>query len=148
MHYRARRVRFVRRNHLSLHLPLSLAADQWIAEHVHADAQWLGNALVVEWRYEAELAAAMRKDGLILSEATRDMRDDSGRHFLLRVLEGLCQDLAKVDADSLGSGLDSLRRVDDVDLGDSGETSKAPQHASVADRIDTQPSTPSLGGRN
>ncbi len=49
-----------------LFTPLTPAAEQWIAENVQPDAQWFGNALVVEWRYAAELAAAMRKAGLIL----------------------------------------------------------------------------------
>jgi len=53
------------------HRPFAMWADlplpeQWITEHVQADAQWFGNALVVEFRYSAELAAAMRQAGLIL----------------------------------------------------------------------------------
>lgn len=47
--------------------PRSLAAKQWIDENVQPGAQWFGNALVVEWRYAAELAAAMRDAGLALS---------------------------------------------------------------------------------
>jgi len=50
-----------------LFTPLTPAAEQWIAEHVQADAQWFGNALVVEFRYSAELAAVMRQAGLILA---------------------------------------------------------------------------------
>jgi hypothetical protein len=47
--------------------PLTAAAKHWIDENVQPDAQWFGNALVVEWRYAAELAAAMRADGLVLA---------------------------------------------------------------------------------
>jgi len=47
--------------------PLTVAAKQWIAENVQPDAQWFGNALAVEWRYAAELAAAMREAGLVLA---------------------------------------------------------------------------------
>jgi len=50
-----------------LFTPRTLAAQQWIVENVQPDAQWFGNALVVEWRYAAELAAAMRADGLVLA---------------------------------------------------------------------------------
>jgi hypothetical protein len=46
--------------------PLSVAGQQWIDENVQSDAQWYGNALVVEWRYAGELAAGMREAGLIL----------------------------------------------------------------------------------
>ena len=45
----------------------TLAAKQWIDENVRPDAQWFGNALVVEWSYAAELAAGMRADGLVLA---------------------------------------------------------------------------------
>jgi hypothetical protein len=31
--------------------PLTARAEEWIAEHVQDDAQWFGNALVVEHRY-------------------------------------------------------------------------------------------------
>lgn len=51
---------------LFLFEPLTNAAKQWIDENVQTDSQWFGNALVVEWRYAAELAAAMRADGLVL----------------------------------------------------------------------------------
>ena len=46
---------------------LTPAAGQWNSENVQPDAQWLGQALVVEHRYGAELAAAMRKAGLVLA---------------------------------------------------------------------------------
>jgi hypothetical protein len=38
--------------------PLTVAAKRWIAENVQTDAQWFGNALVVEWRFAGELAAS------------------------------------------------------------------------------------------
>jgi len=47
--------------------PLTVAAKQWIDENVQADARWFGNALVVEHRYAADLAAAMREHGLLLA---------------------------------------------------------------------------------
>jgi hypothetical protein len=47
--------------------PRTVAAKQWITENVQPDAQWFGNALVVEGRYAAELAAGMRDAGLALS---------------------------------------------------------------------------------
>jgi len=50
-----------------LFTPLTPAAEQWISEHVQADAKWFGSALVVEWIYAAGLAAAMREEGLILA---------------------------------------------------------------------------------
>jgi hypothetical protein len=46
--------------------PLTVAAKQWIDENVQPNAQWFGNALVVEHRYAAGLAAAMREAGLVL----------------------------------------------------------------------------------
>lgn len=50
-----------------LFTPRTLAAKQWIEENVGPDAQWFANALVVEWRYAAELAAGMRVGGLVLA---------------------------------------------------------------------------------
>lgn len=44
--------------------PLSHRATLWLKEHVAPDAQWWGNALVVEPRYVKQLARAMRDDGL------------------------------------------------------------------------------------
>jgi len=46
--------------------PLTVAAKHWIDANVQPNAQWFANALVVEFRYAAELAAAMRSDGLVL----------------------------------------------------------------------------------
>jgi len=50
-----------------LFCPLTSAAKQWIAENVQPDAQWFGQALVVERKHAAELAAGMRKAGLVLA---------------------------------------------------------------------------------
>ncbi len=46
--------------------PLTARAKDWIAEHVQSDAQWFGNALVVEHRYAWGLAQGMKDDGLVL----------------------------------------------------------------------------------
>ncbi len=43
------------------------AASTWVSENVQDDAQFFGDALVVEWRYARELAAAMSADGLVLA---------------------------------------------------------------------------------
>ena len=50
-----------------LFTPFTIRTQQWIDENVQADAQWFGNALVVEHRYAADLAAAMRAAGLVLA---------------------------------------------------------------------------------
>lgn len=57
------------RNEGSIYLfqPLTPRAKEWIAKNVQPDAQWFGNALVVEHRYAAGLAAAMREAGLVLA---------------------------------------------------------------------------------
>jgi hypothetical protein len=49
-----------------LFTPLTPAARDWICVNVQPNAQWLANALVVEHRYAADLAAAMRQAGLVL----------------------------------------------------------------------------------
>jgi hypothetical protein len=46
--------------------PLTARAKEWIAEHVQSDAQWFGNALVVEHRYAWGLAQGMKDEGLVL----------------------------------------------------------------------------------
>ena len=43
------------------------AAAEWVSQHVQDDAQFFGDALVVEHRYAADLAAGMRGDGMVLS---------------------------------------------------------------------------------
>ena len=47
--------------------PLTSAAKQWIDHNVQPNAQWFAGAVVVEWRYAGELAAAMRTAGLTLA---------------------------------------------------------------------------------
>ena len=46
--------------------PLTAAAKDWIAENVQADAQWFGNALIVEHRFSWGLAQGMVDAGLVL----------------------------------------------------------------------------------
>jgi hypothetical protein len=43
------------------------AAAEWVSQNVQDDAQFFGDALVVEHRYAADLAVAMHRDGLVLS---------------------------------------------------------------------------------
>jgi hypothetical protein len=50
-----------------LFTPLTLAATNWICANVQPNAQWFGASLVVEHRYAADLAAAMREAGLVLA---------------------------------------------------------------------------------
>ena len=40
------------------------AARQWVTDHVQDDAQFFGDALVVEWRYAKDLARGIVNDGL------------------------------------------------------------------------------------
>jgi len=44
--------------------PNTPAAREWLDEHVQEDAQWFGNALVVEHRYADELVRGITGDGL------------------------------------------------------------------------------------
>jgi hypothetical protein len=50
-----------------LFTPITPRAKRWISANVQPNAQWFGNALVVQHRYAARLAAAMRSAGLVLS---------------------------------------------------------------------------------
>jgi hypothetical protein len=50
-----------------LFCPRTPAAKRWIDENVQPDAQWFGDAIVVEWRFAGELAAAMREAGLVFA---------------------------------------------------------------------------------
>ena len=43
------------------------AAVEWVAEDVQRDAQFFGDALVVEHRYAGDLAAGIVQDGLAVS---------------------------------------------------------------------------------
>jgi hypothetical protein len=45
--------------------PITTRAEQWIAEHVSDEAQWMGPALVVEPRYMRDLVDGMESDGLV-----------------------------------------------------------------------------------
>lgn len=44
--------------------PLTQVASDWIEGNVQEDAQFFGNALVVEHRFVGDLAEGMRADGL------------------------------------------------------------------------------------
>jgi hypothetical protein len=50
-----------------LFCPLTPLAKEWIDEHVQTDAQWFGNALVVEHRYAWGLTKGMEDEGLMLA---------------------------------------------------------------------------------
>ena len=52
---------------LILFCPLTFRAKAWVAENVQSDAQWFGNALVVEPRYAWGLAEGMKDAGLVLA---------------------------------------------------------------------------------
>ena len=56
-------------NHGTIFLfwPCSEQGETWIAENVQEDAQWFGNALVVEHRYARDLASGMLSDGLTVT---------------------------------------------------------------------------------
>ena len=43
------------------------AAVEWVSQNVQEDAQFFGDALVVEPRYAANLAAGMREAGLVIA---------------------------------------------------------------------------------
>jgi len=43
------------------------AATEWVEEHVQSDAQFFGDALVVEHRYAKDLATAAVADGLAVA---------------------------------------------------------------------------------
>ena len=50
-----------------LFTPNTLRAKEWISATVQPDAQWFGNALVVEHGYAADLALGMYAVGLVLA---------------------------------------------------------------------------------
>jgi hypothetical protein len=56
-------------NHGSLFLlfPLTQRANSWIEEHLPEDAQWFGNAVVVEHRYIWAILQGIQTDGLLVS---------------------------------------------------------------------------------
>jgi len=43
------------------------AAAEWVSQNVQEDAQFFGDALVVEHRYAQDLAAGMSEAGLVLA---------------------------------------------------------------------------------
>ena len=43
------------------------AAQQWVSDNVQDDAQFFGDALVVEWRYARDLAAGIIQSGLVVA---------------------------------------------------------------------------------
>jgi hypothetical protein len=45
----------------------TLAASEWVSENVQSDAQFFGDALVVERRYAQDLAEHILADGLVLA---------------------------------------------------------------------------------
>jgi len=49
-----------------LFCPLTHRSKAWIDEFVQPDAQWFGNALVVEHRFAWGLAQGMKDAGLVL----------------------------------------------------------------------------------
>lgn len=60
------RLGFTVRGHgsISILVPLSEAACDWIDEHLPNDAQWFGHGVVVEHRYLADILAGIEADGL------------------------------------------------------------------------------------
>lgn len=58
-------------NHGSLFLlfPLTDSAQSWVEEHVPSDAQWFGNAVVVEHRFIWAILEGIQEDGLAVSRA-------------------------------------------------------------------------------
>jgi len=51
---------------LFLFCPLTAGAKSWIDAHLQPDAQWFGNALVVEHRFAWGLAMGIKDAGLVL----------------------------------------------------------------------------------
>lgn len=47
--------------------PLTEAGKDWIKENIDNDAQFFGDALVVEHRYAGDIAHGMQGDGLVVS---------------------------------------------------------------------------------
>lgn len=44
--------------------PLTEAARDWVAEHIPADAQTFGDAIVIEHRYIGDIVDGAQRDGL------------------------------------------------------------------------------------
>ena len=45
----------------------TLAAAEWVSQNVQSNAQFFGDALVVEPRHAADLATGMREDGMVIA---------------------------------------------------------------------------------
>jgi len=60
---------FLCENHGSIFLlrPLSQSAQSWVEEHLPTDAQWFGNAVVIEPRYVWAIVEGIQNDGLAVS---------------------------------------------------------------------------------
>jgi hypothetical protein len=56
-------------NHSSIFLlrPLSESAKIWVEENLPADAQWFGDAVVVEHRYIWAILEGIENDGLVVA---------------------------------------------------------------------------------
>jgi len=56
-------------NHGSVFLlrPVTPAASDWISEHIPDDAQFFGDAIVVEHRYIWAILAGLQEDGLVVT---------------------------------------------------------------------------------
>ena len=55
------------RGSLFLLFPLSQSAQSWVEEHLPTDAQWFGNAVVIEHRYVWAILEGIQNDGLAVS---------------------------------------------------------------------------------
>ena len=47
--------------------PQTPEAHDWVAEHLPADAQWLGRGIAIERRYFADIYDGITADGLTIS---------------------------------------------------------------------------------
>jgi hypothetical protein len=61
---------FFDENHGSIFLlrPVTPSASDWISEHIPDDAQFFGNAVVVEHRYIWPILEGIQNDGLAVSQ--------------------------------------------------------------------------------
>jgi hypothetical protein len=54
---------------IALVRPLTQRASEWVSQHVRADSQWFGPALVLENDYLASLRNRMIEDGLQITQS-------------------------------------------------------------------------------
>jgi len=47
--------------------PHTPSAHDWVSEHIPEDAQFFGDAVVIEHRYIADIVEGVRADGLAIS---------------------------------------------------------------------------------